>query len=78
MKNSKMLNRDFSWLEKKKQTIYLTLPAFQVEVYAQAFDFLTTKLTQIKYLHVHVQKVIHDAYAKQRVNIIFGDIIFKT
>lgn len=74
MKNSKMLNRDFSWLEKKKQTIYLTLPAFQVE----AFDFLTTKLTQIKYLHVHVQKVIHDAYAKQRVNIIFGDIIFKT
>lgn len=34
MKNSKMLNRDFSWLEKKKQTIYLTLPAFQVEVYA--------------------------------------------
>lgn len=46
----------------------------------QAFDFLTTKMTQIKYLHVpvHVQKVIHDAYAKQRVNIIFGDIIFKT
>lgn len=44
----------------------------------QAFDFLTTKLTQIKYLNVHVQKVIHDAYAKQRVNIIFGDIIFKT
>lgn len=44
----------------------------------QAFDFLTTKLTQMKYLHAHVQKVIHDAYAKQRVNIIFGDIIFKT
>lgn len=77
MKNSKMLNRDFSWLEKKKQTIYLTLPAFKWK-YMQAFDFLTIKLTQIKYLHVHVQKVIHDAYAKRRVNIIFGDIIFKT
>lgn len=46
----------------------------------QAFDFLNTKLSQVKYmyLHVHVQKVIHDAYAKQRVNIIFVDIIFKT
>lgn len=32
----------------------------------QAFDSLTTKLTQMKYLHVHVQKVIHDAYTKQK------------